>query len=82
MMERQGHLSLLHSGKDLGHTDITGPRGRVWLVCFWPRLAIRGKERVWAPFPSRATFLPSRDSHPRAILPLGDRGSVPSTSAL
>lgn len=50
-----GHLSLLHSGKDPGRTDVTGPSDRVWLACFWPRLPICGKENV-VPFPPTAIF--------------------------
>lgn len=75
-----GHLSLLHSGKDPGRTDVTGPSDRVWLACFWPRLAICGKENV-VPFPSKATFLLSGDAHPRGFLPSGYMGSLPSTLA-
>lgn len=73
-----GHLSLLHSGKDPGRTDVTGTSGRVWLACFWPGLAICGKENV-VQFPPKATFLPSGDSHPRGFLPSGYMGSLPST---
>lgn len=80
MIGSLGHLFLLHSGKDLGCTDVTGTSDRVWLACFWPRLAICGKENV-VPFPPKATFLPSGDSHPRGFLPLGYVGSLPSTLA-